>query len=252
MVDLPAPFGPITASASPSSTARLTAVHGLERAVELGDSVEFQEDRHDELSLRPPRVLARRPFFTRPVNAQEYLIASNGLSSGMFGADLLKTICRSYLNFLPFFHCPPTSGVVQTFGTGLVGPPAFQVIGTDQRLVVGVLDGVADRAGVELLGALEDVDRDLEVGVLEADRLGPLLLGGRRVGVAELLRRLAGEARLERMMLRPPHFGRHADRRGRPAPRPRWGTAAPWAASRSSAGSPAARTASRRSRTAAG
>ena len=46
----------------------------------------------------------------------------------MLGAVLLNTMSRSYLNFLPLFHCPPTSGVVQTFGTGLVGPP-FQVIG---------------------------------------------------------------------------------------------------------------------------
>ena len=35
-------------------------------------------------------------------------------------------------------------------------------------------------AGVELLGALEGVDRDLDIGVLEADRLGPLLAGRRR------------------------------------------------------------------------
>ena len=46
----------------------------------------------------------------------------------MFGAVLLNTTFKSYLNFAPFTHCPPTSGVVHTFGTGLVGPP-FQVIG---------------------------------------------------------------------------------------------------------------------------
>jgi hypothetical protein len=41
----------------------------------------------------------------------------------------LNTLYRSYLNFLPLRHCPPTSGVVQTFGTGFFGPrPAFQVI----------------------------------------------------------------------------------------------------------------------------
>ena len=55
-------------------------------------------------------------------------MAPNGLSSGMFGAVLLKTMFRSYFHFVPFSHCPPTSGVRQTFGTGLSGPP-FQVIG---------------------------------------------------------------------------------------------------------------------------
>ena len=78
-------------------------------------------------------------------------------------------------------------------------------------------------SGVELLRALQHVDRDFEIGVLEADRLGPLLAGRGRVGVAELLRGLSGQARLERMVLRPPHLGRGAgaavaqrfDRRGK-------------------------------------
>src|SRR6478609_6131852 len=46
--------------------------------------------------------------------------------------------------------------------------------------------------------------------MLEPDWLGPLLAGRGRVGVAELLRALSGEAGLERMVLRPPHLGRGA------------------------------------------
>ena len=69
---------------------------------------------------------------------------------------------------------------------------------------------VADGGGLQLLGALEDVDRDFQVGMLEADWLGPLLAGGLSISVAKLLRRLASEAGLERMMLGPPDLGRQA------------------------------------------
>ena len=76
-----------------------------------------------QILWQPPRM--RAAAGSRRVSI---LIGSNALSSGMLGAVLLKTMLRSYLNFLPGFHWPPTSGVVQTFFTGLVGPP-FQVIG---------------------------------------------------------------------------------------------------------------------------
>ena len=102
-------------------------VYGLERAVSLDTLSSSQKGRHEGLLADAAAHDARRPLL-RTSNDQEYLIGSNGLSSGMFGAVLLKTMFRSYLNFLPFFHWPPTSGVVQTFGTGLVGPP-FHVIG---------------------------------------------------------------------------------------------------------------------------
>jgi hypothetical protein len=80
----------------------------------------------------------------------------------------------------------------------------------DQRVVVGLSDRIADRLRLELLRALEHIDRDFQIGVLEADRLRPLLAGCRLIGVAELLCRFAREPRFERMMMRPPHFGRHA------------------------------------------
>ena len=46
--------------------------------------------------------------------------------------------------------------------------------------------------------------------MLEADRLRPLLAARLLVGVAILLCRLAGQARLEGMVVRPPHLGRGA------------------------------------------
>src|SRR4029077_13781382 len=64
--------------------------------------------------------------------------------------------------------------------------------------------------GRELLGSFQDIDRDFDVGMLEPDWLGPLLAGRGRVGVAELLRALSGEAGFERMMLGPPYLGRGA------------------------------------------
>src|SRR6185312_5396470 len=81
----------------------------------------------------------------------------------------------------------------------VLGPAAFPGDRPDQRVVVGRGDRIADRGGVELLRPLQRIDREFETGMLEADRLGPLLAGGGGVGVAELLRRLAGEARFEGM-----------------------------------------------------
>ena len=68
-------------------------------------------------------------------------------------------------------------------------------------MIVGLGDGVADRSRLELLGALEHVDRHFQVGELEAERLGPLLAGRLLVGVAILLRGFAGQARFERMVV---------------------------------------------------
>src|ERR1700734_3092903 len=70
---------------------------------------------------------------------------------------------------------------------------------TDDRIIFGLGDGLANSRRLELLGALEDVDRYFQVGEFEAERLGPLLAGRLLVRIAILLRGLAGQARLERM-----------------------------------------------------
>ena len=64
-------------------------VHGFERAVELGHAVELQKDRHEGLLADAAAREARRRLFTHQEAAQEYLIASNALSSGMFGRRLV-------------------------------------------------------------------------------------------------------------------------------------------------------------------
>ena len=63
IVDLPAPFGPITPRASPSSTVRLTVVYGFERAIEFGHAVELQKNRHEGLSADAAARKARRRLF---------------------------------------------------------------------------------------------------------------------------------------------------------------------------------------------
>ncbi len=52
-----------------------------------------------------------------------------------------------------------------------IGWAAFPGDVTDEGIVVGLCDGIPDCAGLEFLRALKDVDRNFEVGVLEADRL---------------------------------------------------------------------------------
>src|SRR5579871_2751487 len=77
---------------------------------------------------------------------------------------------------------------------------------TDNGVIVRLGYGVANRVGIELLGALEHVDGNPEIGQFEAERLRPLLATRLLVRLAKLARRLAGQARLERMMARPPYF----------------------------------------------
>ncbi len=134
----------------------------------------------------------------------------NGLSSGISGADLLNTMFSSYLCFCALLPLAADQRRRAHVLHRVLGTASLPGDRPDQRVVVGRGDGVADRLGLQRLGPLQAVDRDLEVGVLEADRLGPLLAGRGLVGVAELLRGLAGEVRLERVVMRPPNLGRHA------------------------------------------
>src|SRR5262245_4696194 len=78
---------------------------------------------------------------------------------------------------------------------------------TDDRLVVGRDDGFQNRLRIaQILRALEDVDRNLEQRVLEADWLSPWPVRRSRIGVGELMAALARKARFERVAWRPPDF----------------------------------------------
>src|SRR5580704_6809407 len=93
-----------------------------------------------------------------------------------------------------------------------VGEGAFlEVDGPDDRGIVRRRQCVADgRRLVDVFGALEHVERDLEQGMAEAKRHGPLFATRRFVPVAKLLRRLSGKPRLVGMGRRPPYLNRKA------------------------------------------
>ena len=85
----------------------------------------------------------------------------------MFGAVAFSQMTSSK-PLAVLVHCPPTNGVFETFFTGPVAP----IDGTDDGLEIGRYDRLQDRLRVlQVLGALEHVERDLEQAVREADRL---------------------------------------------------------------------------------
>ena len=67
------------------------------------------------------RFVARGDFAPPPPDCKVSLRQAIGLNSaltGTKGADLLLTIIRSWPPLAFFCHCPPTSGVLPTPGTG--------------------------------------------------------------------------------------------------------------------------------------
>src|SRR5579859_530598 len=79
--------------------------------------------------------------------------------------------------------------------------------GADDGVVIGGENGIANGGGgINVLGALENVERHLEEGVQVAERLGPLLFGSVFVGGAEFGGVFSGEAGAIRETWRPPDF----------------------------------------------
>jgi hypothetical protein len=82
---------------------------------------------------------------------------------------------------------------------------------SDEGVIVGGANGVADSgAGIDVFGALQDIDSDFEQGVQEADGLRPLAVGCVFVGGAELGGILSVEAGEEGMTGGPPNLAAQA------------------------------------------
>ena len=80
---------------------------------------------------------------------------------------------------------------------------------TYDRVELGGADRLNNRRRrFRVLRPLENVDRDLEQGMAETERLRPLLLGDLFVLVAKLRRALTRETGLERISGRPPNLDR--------------------------------------------
>src|SRR5579875_2681567 len=78
---------------------------------------------------------------------------------------------------------------------------------TNDGVNVGRSDRGEDRLRIlRILAALEHIDDHFAQRMHVRDRLGPVLAGGFLVGRTELFARYPGQARLERVIWRPPHF----------------------------------------------
>ena len=103
-------------------------VHGFERAVGLGHRIKFQKHRHERLLCKAAACVGAAAVFRFPENVSGILNRRERPVERDVGRRLVEDDVQVVLELRPFCHCPPTSGVMHTFGTGLVGPP-FQVIG---------------------------------------------------------------------------------------------------------------------------
>src|SRR5580704_12511420 len=176
--------------------------------------LELKENWHERFSAATAALFMRRSFLFPPAPYISAVTVSGirnrceRLVERDFRRRLVEDDVEVVFPLGPFFPLA-TDDRSRAYVRHRIGRSALPGDRTNDRLIVSLRDGVADRSGIELLGALESVDRDLEVGMLESERLGPLLSARFLVGVAILLRGLAGQARLEGVMVRPPDFGRH-------------------------------------------
>src|SRR5690349_6479037 len=211
-VVLPAPFGPMMPSASPSSSARLipSAMTIAPKRLEIfsrARMVGMPELRSPHGAKRNagkavPDFASLHPGYGAILRQQLQLAADRNFRGRLVGDDDEVELVALAL---------PLAG-----DEGRLGDVLHRLAGPfhrpDHRVVVGRDDRGEDSLRVEALGALEHVDRHFEQRVLEADRLRPWPLGCARIGMGELLRALASETRLERMVRRPP------DLAGEPVP----------------------------------
>src|SRR6266545_7324976 len=129
-VVLPAPLGPITPRASPSPT---ETVSPSTTRSEPNVFETFSSASSAAIRRRGP---ARGEWSSPPRGSARPHACPMGRSfveTGILGAVRLLTMTMSKRNSLPRTHCPPTSGVLVTLGTG----PLAQLIGptTVLRLV---------------------------------------------------------------------------------------------------------------------
>src|SRR5215472_5467171 len=153
-VVLPAPFGPMMPSASPSPSARSMA---------------------SATTMAPKRLLTFSSARSGAVIRlrQQFQLAAdwNVRRRFVFGDDKLEGVALAL----------PLAGDERRLGDvlhRLAGP--FHR--PDHRMIVGGHDGIEDGFRFDALGPLEDVDRHFEQRVLIADRLRPGPLGRARIG----------------------------------------------------------------------
>src|SRR4029453_1190058 len=190
-VVLPAPLGPMTPSASPSSTARLI----------------------------PPMTTSEQKDLNTPPTASKAGMGSP-LADGLRLPERLQCPSRGDVRRRLVTDDDHVEGEVLALhplatderGLGDVGHgPLGPADRSHDRVEVGGLDRGDDRGlVVHARRPLQRIEADLEERVDEAERLRPLLLGLRRVGGGQLARGGAGERRLERMLRRPPYLSGHA------------------------------------------
>src|SRR5579859_4437166 len=165
-VVLPAPFGPMMPSASPSPSTRSMA---------------------SAITIAPKRLLtfssARSGAVIRLRQQFQLAADRNVRRRFVFGDDELE--CGGL--------ALPLAGDQRRLGHVLHRLPG-PFHRPDHRMIIGGHDGIEDRLRIDALGPLENVDRHLEQGMLIADRLRPRPLGRGRIGVGERLGALAGEA----------------------------------------------------------
>src|SRR3981189_2842883 len=199
-VVLPAPFGPMMPSASPSPSARSirSAMTIAPKRLEIlsrarmgglrGRPADLNDDRHPEVRAkraskddrpgpspfegRALRGLLRVTGRTRNLRQQLQLAADQDLGRRLVGGDdEIELVALA----LPLARHQRRLGDVLP---RLSGP--FHR--SDDRSVVGRNDRVENRLRLQILGALEHVDCNLEQRVLEADGLRPGPPGPRRIG----------------------------------------------------------------------
>src|SRR5262245_11119759 len=183
-VVLPAPLGPMTPTASCSSTDRLrrSMTRSEPKARETSSSARSAGGlRLRERSQGTARGEARRARVRHDRHVERHALAA-----------------------------PPLPTDQRRLGH-VADRPLAPADRAGDRVEIGRLDG--GEHGVLVVDArrtLEHVEADLEERVNEAERLRPLLLRLLRVGGGQLAGGGPGERRLERMLRRPPDLGRHA------------------------------------------
>src|ERR1035437_1197074 len=180
-VVLPAPFGPMMPSASPSASARstLSATTTAPNRFEIFSSARIGA--MVSIASADRLQLASERNFRRGLVRGDHQLGLAGLAL-------------------------PLPGDQRGLGDVLHRRPG-PVDRPNHRLVVCGYDRLQDRLRIaQVLGALEHVDSPFEQRVLEADWLRPRPVGRLGVAVGELLGALAGKAGRERVTRRPPVF----------------------------------------------
>src|SRR5262245_6522513 len=209
---LPAPFGPMMPSASPSRSARstpsatTTAPNRLDtfssaRTGAMVTSLCCHARTWPRIPIRKAKRLPKRDGRDKPgygacESGKRLQFASErNIRCGLvFGYDQIELAVLS----LPLSCNERSLGDVFHRRSGPLN-------WTDDRLVIGRHDRFQNGLRIpQILRALEDVDRNLKQCVLETDRLGPRPVRCPGIGIGKLSTTLPREARFERVVWRPP------------------------------------------------